>query len=120
MKFSPTNSGTKAIWISFDFGLKGDYKNLYAWLDNHNALDCGQGLAFVKYPINKIISRIEFKEKIIKDIKESVKLSKTDRIYIIYKDDTKIKGDFINGSRKVAPWEGYGDLKDQQSEDGGE
>lgn len=30
------------IWISYDLGVSGDYENLYAWLDDHGAKECGQ------------------------------------------------------------------------------
>lgn len=113
----------KTIWISFDFGLKGDYQNLYTWLDNHNALECGQNLACLKYPYSKGISDgFSFFELLKKDITESIKLSKTDKLYVIYKDpDTsKMKGKWLNGTRKAASWEGYGKIDRGQIEDEGE
>lgn len=111
---------TKAFWISYDFGLRGDFKGMYTWLDNHNAVECGNGLAFFRY--EHINANIEFKDlinHIYNDIKESVKLSTTDRIYIIVKDPqtNKVKGRFINGNRKQSPWEGYGKLKDTNTID---
>jgi hypothetical protein len=39
----------KGIWISFDFGLKGDYTGLYEWLDNKEAVECGIGLAYFNF-----------------------------------------------------------------------
>jgi hypothetical protein len=30
-----------AVWISFDLGVRGDYEGMYAWLDTHNAKECG-------------------------------------------------------------------------------
>ena len=39
----------KTIWISFDLGVKGDYEQLYAWLDNHEAKECGPNLATLRY-----------------------------------------------------------------------
>ena len=29
------------IWISYDLGVRGDYENLYSWLDTHGAKECG-------------------------------------------------------------------------------
>ena len=106
----------KGIWISYDFGLKGDYTGLFTWLDNHQAVECGNGSAFISYDIGSLgISDDSEKlvETISSDIKEYVKLSKSDRLYIVWKDSNtdKIKGEFISGSRKQAPWEGYGKLK---------
>ena len=117
-----TNKVRKAIWISYDFGLRGDYNGLYTWLDNNNALECGQGLAFLKYRALKDLDSKELMKEVLADLKKNVKLSKTDRIYIICKESTtnKIKGDFMNGGRKAASWEGYGNLSNQGAEDEGE
>jgi hypothetical protein len=117
-----TNQIRKAVWISYDFGLRGDYKGLYTWLDTKKALECGQGLAFVRYPTVKGISSEALMAAVLDDLKQIVTLNKTDRIYIICKDSAndKIKGDFLSGGRKAAPWEGYGNLKDLQTEDEGE
>ena len=30
---------SKAIWLSFDLGIGGDYPGLYKWLDNHKAIE---------------------------------------------------------------------------------
>jgi len=118
-------STNKAIWISYDFGLKGDYNGLYTWLDNNSAKECGIGLAYCLYDVSNLgIDRSDKKlvDKLAVDIRKSVKLSRTDRIYIIWKDSNtdKIKGEFINGARKQAPWEGYGQLKSEKGSIDGE
>ncbi|QXV67578.1 hypothetical protein INP83_03130 [Mucilaginibacter sp. 21P] len=112
----------KAVWIAYDFGLRGDYQGLYTWLDTNKALECGQGLAFLKFATTKDVSSSDLMAEVMKDFKRSVKVSKTDRIYIVCKDSisNKIKGDFLNGARKAAPWEGYGNLSGQQIVDEGE
>ena len=114
----------KAIWILFDFGLKGDYKSLYTWLDNYGAIECGQNMAFLKYPSDNVNSEssTSIYENVKKDFTDEVKLSKNDRVYLIYKDElsSKMKGKWLNGNRKAAPWEGYGKLESQQTEDEGE
>ena len=105
--------GKKAIWLSYDFGLKGDYSGLYTWLDNNNAVECGSGLAYFRYDYSKILSFTkENIDEIAADIRQSVKLSKTDRLYLIWKDSitNKVKGEFVNGTRRQSPWEGYGRL----------
>ncbi|MHB9292468.1 hypothetical protein Holit_01566 [Hollandina sp. SP2] len=33
------------VWLSYDLGIKGDYANLYIWLDEHKALECGDSIA---------------------------------------------------------------------------
>ena len=94
----------KAFWISYDLGLKGDYAGLYTWLDMVGANECGDSIAFFtkQYPAN-------FIEAIKMDIQKYVQPSKNDRIYLIYleNDTNKVKGTFLFGGRKRAPWEGY-------------
>jgi len=38
-----------AMWMSYDLGVKGDYEGLYAWLDDHDAKECGNSVAFLRY-----------------------------------------------------------------------
>lgn len=47
-------------------------------------------------------------EELKNDLSKNVNLSKRDRIYVIWKSDNKMKGEFIFGTRKASPWEGYG------------
>jgi len=93
------------FWISYDLGLKGDYSGLYTWLDTVSAKECGDSIAFFtkEYKGEQIITEIK------KEIREYVTLSKTDRIYLIFleKESKKVKGKFLFGGRKRAPWEGY-------------
>jgi hypothetical protein len=35
----------KAVWMSFDLGVKGDYEGLYRWLDARQARACGDSVA---------------------------------------------------------------------------
>jgi len=94
----------KAFWISYDLGLKGDYSGLYTWLDTVKAKECGDSIAFFtkEYKGNLI-------EAIKKDILKFAKLNKTDRVYLIYLENEtgKVKGIFLFGGRKRAPWEGF-------------
>ena len=99
----------KAVWLSYDLGVRGDYTSLYEWLDNHDAKECGNSIAFFKYEVG---SREILKNIIKKDISKSVTLEKRDRIYIMYLDSKKkMKGSFIFGRRKSSPWKGYGSKK---------
>lgn len=104
----------KTIWISFDLGLKGDYQGLYSWLDRNGAKECGSSLAVLKYNSNKDIPN-----EIEREIKVHVNLSQGDRIYVVWKEDSsgKIKGRFVNGGRKRAPWQGYSPGDQSQIED---
>ncbi len=104
----------KAIWISYDLGLKGDYSGLYSWLDTLNAKECGDSVAFFEKEFND-----DVKEEIKKEISKKVKLNKTDRIYIIYRDSKTNKniGIYLFGGRKRAPWEGYSTVVESIDED---
>ena len=85
------------IWISYDLGLKGDYENLYIWLDSHGARECGDSVAFLGYEYEKnIITEVK------KDLSSKVKFGEKDRIYLIYKkaETEKWIGRFIIGGRK--------------------
>lgn len=106
----------KAVWISYDFGLKGDYTGLYTWLDEHNAIECGHAVAFIHWTPAITGNLIE---EIKKSITESVTLSKNDRLYVIWKEGTSVKGEFINGSRKQPQWQGYSNVNKANVNDSG-
>lgn len=93
---------TKSLWLVYDFDLGGDIPGLYKWLDSKNALECGNGVAFLKF---------EFEENFYQELKEElmkhVAIQNKDRIYIIYRDPKKMRGKFLSGERKKNPWAGY-------------
>jgi hypothetical protein len=93
----------KTIWLSYDLGLRGDYSGLYTWLANKDAKECGDSIAVFKVNVTGDIV-----DTITNELKEAVKFTATDRVYIIYKDKDLNKGKFIIGNRKRSPWEGYG------------
>ena len=106
----------KAIWISYDLGLTGDYNGLYKWLDSLDAKECGTHTALVRrdYPVDD-------DQMISEDIKalmsKHVRIDPNDRVYLILRDkEGLIKGKFIFGGRKKATWEGYSQ-PDDDSED---
>ena len=77
---------------------------------------------FCNYDTSNITSRLlneDLIEHITKDLKDHIKLSKTDRLYIIWRDSEtkKVKGEFISGARKQSPWEGYAKLSNQKTID---
>ena len=104
------------IWLSYDLGVRGDYESLYIWLDFYEARECGDSFAALHYEYKR-----NLESEIKKDLKESVNLRKSDRIYLIYEDDKsgKLKGKFIIGRRKRSPWEGFAESYEEVSEDGG-
>jgi hypothetical protein len=102
-------------WLSYDLGVKGDYDGLYSWLDSHNAKECGDGLACFDYTIDG-----SFPTKLTKELKQAIDIGKRDRIYIIWrKQEGGVKGMFIFGTRKSAPWTGYAGGKCQSPEEEG-
>lgn len=98
------------IWISYDLGVRGDYEGLYAWLDDHEAKECGDSIAVLKYSHSG-----DLVEKIKSDLKAAVEINKKTRIYVIYRDRStnKNKGKFIFGNRKAAAWIGFGQSDDE-------
>lgn len=111
------NMISKAVWLSFDLGIGGDYPGLYKWLDNHEALECGDSVAFFNYDIES--SEIKNLVRIIKeDITKNVNLRAGDRLYMIRREGSLIKGNFLAGKRKGNPWEGYGEGEVTTSESG--
>jgi hypothetical protein len=93
-----------AVWISFDLGVQADYEGMYAWLDEHQAKDCGDSLAFVNYEYTGSLL-----DALTSDLQNSVQITKRTRIYVIYREQEtkKMKGNFIFGGRKAPPWSGY-------------
>jgi hypothetical protein len=94
----------RAVWISFDLGVRGDYEGMYAWLDKHEAKECGDSLAFVTFEFEN-----DLPQSLTEDIKASVEVTKKTRIYAIWQDpeSNKVKGCFIVGTRKSPAWAGY-------------
>lgn len=99
------------IWMSYDFGVNGDYDGLYYWLDNNKAKECGNSIALFYYEYKKDIIA-----ELLKDLKKNIKLRKRDRIYIIYKKEDKYIGKFLIGNRKGSPWEGYSGEENNEDE----
>jgi hypothetical protein len=92
------------VWLSYDLGVRGDYEALYAWLDAHEAKECGDALAVLTYRHEGSLV-----DKLKADLKRHVTTDKRTRIYVIYRDQStgKNKGRFIFGSRRAAAWTGY-------------
>lgn len=94
---------TRTIWLSFDLGVNGDYEGMYTWLDAHDAKECGDSFAFLKY---------EFEHSLVEELREelsrAVSLSPKARIYVILTTEGgKTRGRFIVGNRRNAPWSGF-------------
>jgi len=104
----------KTIWLSYDLGVKGDYDNLYAWLDDHGAKECGNNLAVLRYDFQG-----DLLTALTQELSAAVTLAKRDRIYVIWREDDSrtMKGRFLFGKRKAAPWVGFGSLEPQIDEE---
>jgi hypothetical protein len=112
----------KSIWLSYDFGLKGNYSALFTFLDNHEAIDCGNGLAYFKYNNDESLKSEELIDKLKKELAEAILPTTNDRIYVIWRDDDKpftanVKGKFLFGSRKTPAWNGYATKQGENQED---
>ena len=95
---------TKHFWLSFDCdgSDSANYKELYAWLEEHNAQECGNSAAF--------IDNYLYKDDFIKEVSASLnKIPHVKKIYICAEDDTdgRFYGRFIKGSRNMNQWHGY-------------
>ena len=104
----------RAIWISFDLGVRGDYEALYSWLDEHGAKECGSSVAFLQYECAK--SPVQ---SLTKELRKTVNLTNHSRVYVVYLDleTNRLRGSFIVGRRKAAPWSGYGSTAEQTDVD---
>jgi len=93
-----------AVWVSYDLGVQADYEGMYGWLDEHQAKECGDSLAFLNYEYSGPLL-----EAFAADLKKSVQITKRTRVYVIYReqDTKKMKGNFIIGGRKAPPWSGF-------------
>ena len=85
-------------WLSFDLGLRGNYEELYEWLDASGSQECGDSVA--TFVVNKT------REQIIAELAKI--LGNNPRVYLIGPGKSgHTAGRFILGRRKRAPWSGY-------------
>ena len=82
-------------WLSFDLGLRGKYEELYVWLDNMAANECGNNVATFSTKKTAVQIRKELFDLLGEDA----------RVYLI---NMHHGGTFIIGKRKRSPWVGYG------------
>ena len=104
----------KLIWLSYDLGIRGDYQSLYSWLDDHNAKECGDSVASLWFSHEGG----DFTEELKTELEGEVDLDNHSRIYVVWMDERRIKGRFIVGKRKRAPWAGYGTLLEEVEDEG--
>lgn len=109
------NMNKKRIWLTYDLGISGDYESLFTWLDNHNAVECGNCVATLEYDFTSTPEEdspaalnVLFQE-LQKDLSDSVQFNGKSRIYVLtyLKEISLAGGTYIIGSRKPSPWAGY-------------
>ena len=102
------------IWLTYDMGVGGDFQGIYSWLDDYEAIECGNNNAFFKYSYpDKIQTDEDFVEHLKKELESKINFIPGNRIYIIRKSidsekNGKTTGSFILGKRKANSWEGFG------------
>lgn len=106
----------RAIWLSYDLGVTGDYEGMYAWLDDHGAKECGSSVAFLRYE-HDAGKYDDLVKKLRHDLQQAVALDRKSRVYVVVAAEGK--GCYLVGRRKGAPWEGFGE-NGQDEVDSGE
>lgn len=102
------------VWLSFDLGVRGDYNSLYQWLDEHDALECGNGFATFVYDFSSSPEDVdqlfaELKNELLERVSEIETKGRVYALTSIRVDDPHPAGMFIFGGRKASPWEGFAD-----------
>jgi hypothetical protein len=100
------------ILVTYDLGLRGNYEDLYRWLDELGAKECGDNCATFLSDKTREQIRAEL----------SKFLGKKDRIYLINRINkggkTFTNGKFIIGKRmKTPPWAGYSRVETEADEE---
>jgi hypothetical protein len=102
----------KAVWLSFDLGIKGDYEGMYRWLDARDGVECGDSLAFLE-----LGAKSSLPEEIRDSLKAEVEVDSKTRIYMVWRDGKRTRGKFLFGRRKAPPWAGYAPLAEANVSD---
>ena len=103
----------RAIWLSFDLGITGDYESMYAWLEDHQAKECGASMAYIRsYEFDGNLM-----ETLNSDIAANVDLNHRSRIYLIFSENGRAKGRYLRGNRRAPPWTGYGCFAEQEDDE---
>ena len=95
---------TKNFWLSYDCdgSDSNNYRELYTWLESHQAQECGNSVAFIR--------DYEYENDFIAEITAELNtIPHVERLYICSQEDqdAQFLGRFIKGSRKVNPWKDF-------------
>ena len=104
----------RLVVLSFDLGIDGDYENMYAWLDDHAAKECGDNVAWFYYVYPDGNESLE--QSLKSSLEESVRFGERSRVYVLHRSEGKMKGKFIFGRRRSAPWVGFGRREETDGE----
>ena len=100
----------RRFWLIFDVGLTSSFEQLFTWLDDHDATECGDNVATFLH------------EKSFDKLADELAriLHNSGRAYLIGMADPETKrfvGRFIIGRRKAPPWSGYGKRTSPEQKD---
>ncbi|MBV8771887.1 MAG: hypothetical protein JO166_06085 [Deltaproteobacteria bacterium] len=97
------------FWLSFDLGLRGNYEQLYQWLDAAGSQECGDNVA--TFVMNKTAEQITTELSSI--------LGTNARVYLIGPGkEGRLTGRFVLGRRKkTPPWSGYAVAETEDEEE---
>jgi hypothetical protein len=109
---TPPKPRRTRYWLCFDIGLTAQYEKLFAWLDEHDAKECGDNFATFLHekPYERLAQELQ---KLLKG---------RSRAYLIGPPDPvkgRPVGRFISGRRKAPPWTGFGTIPSQHESDEG-
>ena len=105
------------FWLTYDLGIGGDFSSMYSWLDDNNAIECGNNNALIdnyEYP-DTVTTDEQFAVFLKNELEEKVRFNLgKDRIYAAWVSIDVTRngrgiGTFIIGKRKASPWEGFGE-----------
>lgn len=84
------------VWIAFDLGIRGDYEAPFQFFDWHDAKECGDSLALIRFEwTSDLLAELQA------EIAKSVKFDKRSRVNAIYPNaNGNYAGRFIVGSEK--------------------
>src|SRR5260370_34749872 len=89
-----------SLWISFDLSIRADYAGLYAWLDAHDAKECGDSVAFLKFEHEKPMP--DGLDQLREDLLHALGDTPRTRVYVVCSLPAgRTLGRFIIGGRKA-------------------
>ena len=108
----PHSIARNRYWLSFDVGLTSSYENLYAWLDDHQAQECGDNIATFFH----VKSFDSLAQELVRVVQKDN--ARATRLYLIGRTKENVyRGRFILGKRKANQRQGFGSVPSGGQED---